>query len=78
MTIPPNLIGKSPLKHIQPFVSAIAPSIYVLLLARFIVGIAVGAISVAAPLYIAEISPASKRGFLVCFFQLAITCAKLG
>jgi SP family galactose:H+ symporter-like MFS transporter len=54
------------------FVSAIAPSIYVLPLARFIVGIAVGAISVAAPLYIAEISPASKRGFLVCFFQLAI------
>ena len=55
------------------FVSAIAPSIYVLLLARFIVGIAVGAISVAAPLYIAEISPAAKRGVLVCFFQLAIT-----
>ena len=55
------------------FVSAIAPSIYVLLLARFIVGIAVGAISVAAPLYIAEISPAAKRGRLVCFFQLAIT-----
>ncbi len=55
------------------FVSAIAPSIYVLLLGRFIVGIAVGAISVAAPLYIAEISPAAKRGVLVCFFQLAIT-----
>jgi sugar porter (SP) family MFS transporter len=55
------------------FVSAIAPSIYALLLGRFIVGIAVGAISVAAPLYIAEISPAAKRGRLVCFFQLAIT-----
>jgi sugar porter (SP) family MFS transporter len=55
------------------FVSAIAPSIYVLLLGRFIVGIAVGAISVAAPLYIAEISPAAKRGRLVCCFQLAIT-----
>jgi sugar porter (SP) family MFS transporter len=54
------------------FVSAIAPSIYVLLLARFIVGIAVGAMSVAAPLYIAEISPAAKRGVLVCFFELAI------
>ena len=55
------------------FVSAIAPSIYVLLLGRFIVGIAVGAVSVAAPLYIAEISPPAKRGRLVCFFQLAIT-----
>jgi sugar porter (SP) family MFS transporter len=55
------------------FVSAIAPSIYVLLLGRFIVGIAVGAVSVAAPLYIAEISPAAKRGSLVCVFQLAIT-----
>jgi sugar porter (SP) family MFS transporter len=55
------------------FVSAIAPSVHVLLLGRVIVGIAVGAISVAAPLYIAEISPPAKRGGLVCFFQLAIT-----
>jgi sugar porter (SP) family MFS transporter len=55
------------------FVSAIAPSLHVLVLGRVIVGIAVGAISVTAPLYIAEIAPADRRGVLVCFFQLAIT-----
>ena len=53
------------------FVSAIAPSVHVLLLGRLIVGVAVGAMSVAAPLYIAEIAPPAKRGVLVCFFQLA-------
>jgi sugar porter (SP) family MFS transporter len=59
------------------FVSAIAPSVHVLLLGRLIVGIAVGAMSVAAPLYIAEIAPPAKRGVLVCFFQLAITAGIL-
>ena len=59
------------------FVSAIAPSVHVLLLGRLIVGIAVGAMSVAAPLYIAEIAPPAKRGILVCFFQLAITAGIL-
>ena len=59
------------------FVSAIAPSVHVLLLGRLIVGAAVGAMSVAAPLYIAEIAPPAKRGVLVCFFQLAITAGIL-
>lgn len=39
------------------FVSAIAPSELVLLIGELTVGVGVGAISVAAPLYIAEISP---------------------
>ncbi|MEQ8651596.1 MAG: sugar porter family MFS transporter [Kiloniellales bacterium] len=55
------------------FSSAIAPSIYVLVIARIVVGIAVGAISVAVPLYLAEIAPARSRGALVTGFQLAIT-----
>jgi sugar porter (SP) family MFS transporter len=59
------------------FVSAIAPSVHVLLLGRLIVGVAVGAMSVAAPLYIAEIAPPTKRGVLVGFFQLAITAGIL-
>ena len=32
-----------------------------------------GAISVAAPLYIAEIAPIARRGSLICIFQLMIT-----
>jgi len=43
------------------FVSAIAPSELVLLIGALVVGIGVGAISVASPLYIAEIAHAAGR-----------------
>jgi MFS transporter, SP family, xylose:H+ symportor len=39
---------------------------------RFIGGLAVGASSVAGPMYVAEISPASWRGRFVAFFQFNI------
>jgi sugar porter (SP) family MFS transporter len=53
--------------------SALSPSAGALLASRFILGLALGAVSASAPLYIAEISPASGRGRLVTYFQLAIT-----
>ncbi len=43
-----------------------------LLLFRFIGGLAIGGSSVVAPMYIAEISPAAKRGRLVGLFQLNV------
>jgi major inositol transporter-like SP family MFS transporter len=55
------------------FVSAIAPSELVNLIGGLVVGSGVGAISVAAPLYIAEIAPIARRGTLICIFQLMIT-----
>src|SRR6185503_15501838 len=55
------------------FVSAMAPTDIVLLVGRLVVGVAVGAVSVAAPLYIAEIAPAARRASLICVFQLMIT-----
>lgn len=55
------------------FVSAIAPSELVNLIGGLVVGIGVGAVSVAAPLYIAEIAPIARRGTLICIFQLMIT-----
>ncbi|HKV22895.1 MAG TPA: sugar porter family MFS transporter, partial [Mycobacterium sp.] len=55
------------------FVSAVAPSELVNLIGGLVVGIGVGAISVAAPLYIAEIAPIARRGTLICIFQLMIT-----
>ncbi|MBV8636549.1 MAG: sugar porter family MFS transporter [Candidatus Eremiobacteraeota bacterium] len=54
-------------------VSAMAPSIAVLLTARFAVGFAIGISSVAAPLYISEIAPPQHRGALVSLYQWAIT-----
>lgn len=48
-----------------------------LILARFLLGIAIGVSSFAVPLYIAEISPAKIRGALVSMFQLMITLGVL-
>jgi sugar porter (SP) family MFS transporter len=52
--------------------SALAPEWYSFLFFRFIGGLGVGASSVAAPMYISEISPAEKRGRRVALFQFNI------
>ena len=52
---------------------AIAPSHVMLISARFIGGIGVGAASMLSPLYIAEISPSHIRGRMVALYQFAIT-----
>ena len=58
---------------LQADLLAIAPNVDVLIVSRVIVGLAIGLTSVAAPMYIAELSPARNRGKLVSLFQLAIT-----
>jgi sugar porter (SP) family MFS transporter len=52
--------------------SALAPNPYIFSFFRFIGGIGVGASSVAAPIYISEISTAKNRGKLVALFQFNI------
>jgi len=52
--------------------SGLAADAYALMIARFIGGIGVGISTVAAPLYIAEISPAKSRGRLAGMFQFNI------
>ncbi len=52
--------------------SALATDWYLFLFFRFIGGVGVGASSVAAPMYISEISPADNRGKLVALFQFNI------
>lgn len=46
-------------------------------LARLLGGIAIGGTSVLAPVYIAEVSPAEKRGRLVGLFQLSVVAGIL-
>ena len=68
------IMATTALLTLGAFVSGIAPSGLVLLGGRLIVGIGVGAISVAAlPLYVAEIAPAARRGTLITVFQLMLT-----
>ncbi len=54
-------------------VSAAAPGVVILVLARIVVGVAIGLASAAAPVYISEVAPPESRGRLVSFFQLAVT-----
>ncbi|HEX3866154.1 MAG TPA: MFS transporter, partial [Gemmatimonadaceae bacterium] len=52
--------------------SALAWSFMAFVACRFLAGIAIGASSVLAPVYLAEIAPANRRGALVGLFQLNI------
>lgn len=52
--------------------SAFAAGPYSLMIARFVGGLAVGCSSIAAPVYIAEISPAESRGRLTALFQFNV------
>ncbi|MEM6910577.1 MAG: sugar porter family MFS transporter [Verrucomicrobiota bacterium] len=57
--------------------SAIAPDPVTLMMARFLGGIGIGVSTVAAPLFIAELSPASQRGRLAGLYQFNIVFAIL-
>ena len=52
--------------------SAVASDVWCFMIARFIGGIAIGVSTVAAPLYISEISPPENRGRLTGMFQFNI------
>ncbi len=52
--------------------SALADNLTVLVFARIAGGLAVGAASIVAPMYISEVSPAKYRGSLVSMYQLFI------
>jgi MFS transporter, SP family, galactose:H+ symporter len=53
--------------------SAVTTGLTLLLIGRFLVGLAIGIASMLTPLYLAEISPARDRGAVVSLNQLCIT-----
>ena len=48
-------------------------SVLILIVGRFVLGLAVGLASMIAPMYLAEISPSHCRGSSVFFYQLSVT-----
>ena len=68
----PTLFGVGVLYLASAVWSALAAGPYDLMVARFLGGLGVGASSIAAPVYIAEISPAAERGKLGGLFQFNI------
>lgn len=57
---------------ISAFGSAMSPNPYIFSCFRFIGGLGVGASSVAAPIYLSEISSADKRGGMVARYQFMV------
>lgn len=51
----------------------IAKTFLIIFIARLLLGIGVGVVAVAVPLYVAEIVPSKDRGKYVTFFQLLLT-----
>ena len=68
----PTLTWSGILYLVSALGSAFAPEVYTFMFARFIGGLGVGVCTVAAPLYIAEISPPEYRGRLAGMFQFNI------
>lgn len=57
---------------IGSILSAAAPSVAVLILARFILGLSAGSATQIIPVYIAEVTPPAHRGKLVVMFQFMV------
>ncbi|MEU0070128.1 sugar porter family MFS transporter [Streptomyces sp. NPDC006332] len=55
----------------------LAPNTAVMVAARFVLGLAVGGASVTVPVYLAEVSPAERRGALVTRNELMIVSGQL-
>ena len=68
----PTLFWVGVLYFVSAVWSALAAGPWDLMIARFIGGLGVGASSIAAPVYIAEIAPAERRGQLGGLFQFNI------
>ncbi|MFE1836666.1 sugar porter family MFS transporter [Streptomyces sviceus] len=55
----------------------LAPNVAVMVVARFVLGLAVGGASVTVPVYLAEVSPAERRGALVTRNELMVVSGQL-
>jgi sugar porter (SP) family MFS transporter len=67
-----SMLASGSLYMLASLGAALASSLESFALSRFICGIAIGLISVIAPMYLAEISPSRLRGRIVGLFQLNI------
>lgn len=57
--------------------TALAPNLEIMLISRFILGLAVGGAGTTVPVYLAEIAPANRRGQLVTVSELMIVTGQM-
>jgi sugar porter (SP) family MFS transporter len=67
-----TLVGVGVLYFVSAVWCGLAADVYQLMAARFVGGLGIGVSTVAAPLYISEISPPKRRGLLTGLFQFNI------
>ena len=67
------ILGAAIIFAIGAIGAGLSPSVWVLLVFRFVLGLGVGAASALVPSYISESAPTDVRGSLSSLFQLAIT-----
>jgi len=51
----------------------LSPNVWTLILARMLLGVAIGFTSVTAPVYVSELAPPQSRGMLIGLYQFALT-----
>ena len=69
----PIIIIMAVLFAIGSLLSAAAGNAYMLMVARTVLGVAIGTASMLTPLYLSEMAPAEKRGMIVSLNQFCIT-----
>jgi MFS family permease len=67
------LMAAAALFTVGALAAASTDTVMMLVISRFVLGLAIGLAAVAAPLYIAECAPLESRGAMVSTYQLAIT-----
>ena len=67
------LLGGAAVFIAGSIVAFLAPSVTLLILARFFLGLAIGFTSVTAPVYVSELSPPASRGMRIGLYQFALT-----
>src|SRR6204780_4279134 len=58
---------------IGSLLAPLSPNVFVLIVARAIIGIGIGFTSVTAPVYVSELAPPQSRGMLIGLYQFALT-----
>ncbi|MQA11686.1 MAG: sugar porter family MFS transporter [Pseudonocardiaceae bacterium] len=72
-----NILALAVLFFVGALACTFAPNTEVMVVARFVLGLAVGGASVTVPTYLSEISPAERRGRLVTQNELMIVSGQL-
>jgi sugar porter (SP) family MFS transporter len=68
-----TLVWGAVLFIVGSILAPLSPNVYVLFVARALLGIAVGFTSVTAPVYVSELAPPQSRGMLIGLYQFALT-----